>query len=71
MLASQTSLPWVAFDSVSEGRDERQKAAHGVKIVARADCWKYIDAIEQELVAWGVLSGPVVPEYTITRGKAE
>ena len=71
MLASRTSLPWIDFDLMSEGRDERHRAAHGLKIVPRAECWRYIDAIERELVSWRALPGPIVAEYVITRGQAQ
>jgi hypothetical protein len=71
MLASRASLPWVNFSLVDQAREERQQAAHGVKIVPREDSLRYVDAMEAELVAWGVLDGPITGEYTIQRGKVE
>ena len=71
MNSSQTALPWVDFALVAEGRDERHKAAHGLKIIPRADCWRYINAIERELVAWGVLAGPIEADYVITVDKLQ
>ena len=71
MHKSQSVLSWTDFGTVDEGRECRNSLAHDQVIPPRADSWKYINAIERELIAWGILDGPVTAEYTITRGKME
>lgn len=51
---SKTVLPWVDFAFVNEGRKKRNDIAHKQKELPRGECWKYIEAIEKELVAWGI-----------------
>ena len=34
---------------------DRNRLAHNAVIVPKQDCFKYIDAIEAELLAWGFL----------------
>ena len=68
MTASQSAMSWADFDTVDEGRKCRNALAHDQTIPPRADSWKYIDAIEAELIAWSILDGPVKADYTITRG---
>jgi len=55
MERSETPLPWVDFAKVDAGRECRNNLAHEMQVPSRADSWKYIDAIENELVGWGVL----------------
>lgn len=59
MEGSETALPWVDFTKVDEGRVRRNNLAHEMQVLPRGDCWEYIDAIENELLAWGVLPGKV------------
>lgn len=59
MHASKSVIPWVDFNLVDKARQERNKVAHDQKILPRGDCWKYIDAIEAELLEWGILSAPI------------
>ena len=66
MHASKSALPWVAFQFVDEGRERRNDVAHKREYLERADCWKYIDAIENELIAWRILLGKAQATYTIT-----
>ncbi len=65
MSASQDAVGWVDFSTVDEGRECRNHLAHDQKIPPRSDSWRFIDAIEAELVSWGVLDGPVTADYTI------
>jgi len=53
--SSKNRIPWTNFELVREGVDRRNGVAHHGDIVPRGDCWKYIDAIEVELVAWNVI----------------
>ncbi|MBM2831858.1 MAG: hypothetical protein HW414_910 [Dehalococcoidia bacterium] len=55
MQASKNTLPWVDFALVDEGRGRRNKVAHKDLLIPRAETWKYIDAIEKELVKWGII----------------
>jgi len=55
MHKSQNYLPWQNFTFVDEARERRNEIAHDQTIFPRGDCWKYIDAIENELVQWGVI----------------
>jgi hypothetical protein len=55
MHASRNRLPWQDYDKVYSGKEERNDLAHEAKLVAKADCLAYIDAIEVELKAWGVI----------------
>lgn len=59
MDGSRERLPWVDFAKVNSGRRCRNKVAHKQAIPVRGVSWGYIDAIENELVAWGMLPGPV------------
>ena len=56
MRNSRSSLPWVDWPLVDEGRNDRNKSVHARTFLSHAKCRDYIVAIEQELVAWGVLS---------------
>ncbi|MDY6970370.1 MAG: hypothetical protein SVR08_17190 [Spirochaetota bacterium] len=56
MDSSQTNIPWQDFTLIDEAREERNKVAHDQKILERGECWRYIDGIEDELVAWKVVA---------------
>ena len=60
MDASKPVLNWVNFVLVDEGRERRNRIAHEQEFLERIDCWKYINAIEAELIAWRILPGPIV-----------
>jgi hypothetical protein len=55
MSSSRTVIPWSNYDLVDEAREKRNEIAHDQKLISRSDCWKYIDAIENELVSWKVI----------------
>ena len=57
MNSSRSALPWVDWVLIDAGRDDRNKSVHARTYLSHAKCREYIAAIEQELVAWGVLSG--------------
>lgn len=71
MNASKSVLPWCDFAVVAEGKDRRNDIAHRSAVIPRADCWKYMDAIERELLAWRVILKAPDPDYTITVGAAQ
>lgn len=68
--ASKDALPWIDWDGMEQVRDRRNSLAHHLTYPTRAQSWEDIDAIETELVAWGVLTGRAKAEYTITRSPA-
>ena len=55
MEASKSGLQWTDYDLVAEGKEARNDLAHEAKLLAKADCFRFIDAIEDELKAWGVI----------------
>jgi hypothetical protein len=54
----KSKMKWLNFPLVDEGRDKRNKLVHCQKFLKRTDTWKYIDAIEKELIGWKVLDRP-------------
>jgi hypothetical protein len=55
MTASLNALPWQDYASVDSGKTARNELAHDAKLLDRAGCFRFIDAIEVELKAWSVL----------------
>jgi hypothetical protein len=58
MEASLGRIRWINYGLVSEGKKLRDGVAHQGEIVPRAECRKYIDVIEAELVGWRLLDEP-------------
>ena len=52
---SENALPWKDFNLIKEGVDKRNNVAHKGEVIPRRECWKYIDAIESELVSWKIV----------------
>jgi hypothetical protein len=55
MVASKTALPWQDYDLVETGKVARNKLAHEAAVLSRADCLRFIGAIERELIAWHLI----------------
>ena len=55
MAASQNALPWQDYDLVNDGRCARNDLAHQAKLSSKADCLRFIEAVESELKAWGIV----------------
>jgi hypothetical protein len=55
MAASKDKLQWTDYDLVAEGKCARNDLAHQAKLLSKADCFRFVDAIEGELKAWGVI----------------
>lgn len=55
MAASITAIPWHRYEFVEAGRIARNALAHEAILLSKPDCLTYIDAVEKELTAWGVL----------------
>jgi len=56
--ASRKVLPWRRMNYLLIRKEIvkcRNDLAHHAAIVPRDDCWRYIDAIEAELVHWGIV----------------
>jgi len=54
--ASREDLAWKDFSLMKECVARRKDLAHRGEILPRANCWKYIDGIKNELLHWGVLN---------------
>lgn len=52
---SKSVLPWINYSLVREIVEKRNDIAHRGKVIPRADCWKYIEAIETEFRAWTII----------------
>ena len=52
---SEKALPWQDFPSIKAGVSRRNDVAHHGILLDRSDCWKYIDVVKRELVAWGIV----------------
>ncbi|MCB0027240.1 MAG: hypothetical protein KDE28_04995 [Anaerolineales bacterium] len=59
MSASRNHISWLDYPLVDQARGDRNLVAHEQQLIERGTCWCYLDAIEAELVAWQVLSGPI------------
>jgi hypothetical protein len=55
MSASVAALPWRDYALVTLGVAKRNDVAHRAKVLKRADCLRFMNAVEAELVAWKVL----------------
>ena len=55
MKASKTKLPWQNYSLVWKGKIARDKLAHKAILVEKVRCLEFIEAIEVELKAWGVI----------------
>ena len=53
--ASEIALPWKNFALIKKGADRRNDVAHHGNVLPRTECWKYIDAIRDELRKWRVV----------------
>jgi hypothetical protein len=54
--ASKDVLPWKDFSLIDAGANRRNDLAHRGRLLERAECWKYIDAVKQELVSWNIVN---------------
>ncbi len=52
---SETHLPWDDFRFIKEGAEKRNDVAHRGEVLPRGDCWRYMDAIKRQLVAWKIV----------------
>ena len=55
MTASRIHLPWQDYSIVDQAKDARNCLAHEGMLLCKADCIKYINAIEHELKSWCII----------------
>lgn len=53
--ASEGPLQWKDIALIKEAVHRRNGIAHRGEILPRGDCWKYTDAIKDQLTEWSVL----------------
>lgn len=70
MQSSQSPLPWNDFNTIWLYRNRRNGIAHDQKLVNPQECKDILDKIEDELVAWGILSSKIKGHYSISIGSS-
>jgi hypothetical protein len=53
--ASEHKLARLEFGVISTGLGRRNDLAHRGDVVPRGECWKYIDAVQKQLVFWKLI----------------
>ncbi len=53
--AAKDDLQWVDYHAIREANRLRVALAHRGELLPRADCWKHIDVVKAQLVAWGII----------------
>ncbi len=53
--AAKDDLQWVDYHAIREANRLRVGLAHRGELLPRADCWKHIDTVKTQLVAWSVI----------------
>jgi hypothetical protein len=66
MKASTGTLPWQNFGKIKEIKNRRNRAAHERVFLRSGQCAQYLDAIENELLAWRVLEHPIKGTYNLS-----
>lgn len=56
LVAARDGLTWISYDTVDEGRAQRNALAHDATLLNEHECHRFIEAIERELLAWGVVT---------------
>lgn len=52
---SKSALPWQDYALVEQAKVDRNRIAHDGVLFSKADCLKYVGAVEAELKAWGIV----------------
>jgi hypothetical protein len=68
MNASKKALRWQNFKEIQKIKDRRNQVAHDREFLRNGECAQYLDAIENELLAWPVLEHPIKGTYKISFG---
>jgi hypothetical protein len=58
MDAARSQLSWRDWQALRDGVDRRNEIAHDGTLHDRATCDRHMDAIEAQLVAWGIVDPP-------------
>jgi hypothetical protein len=66
MKASTDKLSWKHFEEIQEIKNRRNLVAHHREFLRNGQCAQYLTAIEQELLAWGVLDSPIKGQFDIS-----
>lgn len=53
--ASNGALEWVDLPGVEQMVRDRNALAHRGTLLSRAKCWEYLDLVERQFLAWGIL----------------
>lgn len=53
--ASKGSLEWLDLPGVERMVRDRNALAHRGELLGRAQCWEYLDLVERQFLAWGIL----------------
>ena len=63
MFASNGPLKWLNYEVVAEGKTARNDLAHRATLIpTKAECFRFILAIERELLGWDVIPASVASE---------
>ena len=68
MAASLEGRAWRTTIWWTEG-DARNKVAHNGHLCSKAMCLRYVEAVEVELRAWGILETPASTPHAVTTGQ--
>ena len=68
MQRSKASVPWVDYTTIRTGSEVTNELVQSQKIPCTAATWKYVNAIEAELVAWNIFSVRQMPTHKIDLG---
>jgi hypothetical protein len=66
MEASKDALCWQNFGKIKEIKNRRDGVAHHHKLLRSGQCTQYLNAIEKELLTWGVLEHPIKGTYEVS-----
>lgn len=55
LIAAKDELEWVDYEAISEAKERRNGVAHRGEFLPRGECWKHIDTVKAELIAWGII----------------
>lgn len=56
MASLQTVLTWSEYAQIDEGMHRRNDLAHRAELLPKAECLRFIKAIDRQLSSWGMVS---------------
>ena len=60
------AVAWTNFAAVDAARGTRNRVSHEQLMLSPSECNEILDLIEEELVGWLVLAGPICGNYSIS-----